>query len=94
MESSKAPQTLSGGYRQYFEVLKDPLEDREIKMLPLPPIKPLRDDILFDPTSGKPDWRIVRDFMYDEGEMSKAQVIRICKAVIDLLKKEPNLTKI
>jgi serine/threonine-protein phosphatase 2B catalytic subunit len=30
-----------------YEVLLDPLGDRKVKELPLPPIKPLADDQLF-----------------------------------------------
>lgn len=70
-DSKNHPQSSGSTYRQHFEVLKDPLLDRQIKELPLPPIKPIKDNVLFDQTTGKPDWRILRDFVFDEGELSK-----------------------
>jgi len=30
-----------------YDMLKDPLQDRKIKDLPLPPSKPMRDEVLF-----------------------------------------------
>jgi serine/threonine-protein phosphatase 2B catalytic subunit len=54
----------------------------------------LKDSVLYESNDSKPDWRILRDFVYDEGELSKPQVIKLCKNVIEVLKKEPNLMRI
>lgn len=43
-----------------FELLKDPLGDRKIKEVPLPPIKPLEDSVLFEKgEKSNPDWRVL-----------------------------------
>lgn len=41
-----------------------------------------------------PNWRVLQSFLRAEGELSKAQALKICKTAIDLLKKEPNLMQI
>jgi hypothetical protein len=45
-----------------YELLQDPLGDRKVKDLPLPPIKPLSDDSLFDASAKEkncPNWKIL-----------------------------------
>jgi len=62
--------------------------------VPLPPCKPITDELLFKNKNSAPNWKLVQQFLHDEGQLSKAQVCRICKQAIDVLKKEPNLMKI
>jgi serine/threonine-protein phosphatase 2B catalytic subunit len=78
-----------------YELLQDPLGDRRVKDLPLPPIKPLTDDVLFEKgDKNVPNWKVLQSFLRAEGELSKAQAVKISRTAIDLLKKEPNLMQI
>lgn len=43
-----------------YELLQDPLGDRKVKDLPLPPIKPLTDDVLFEKgDKNVPNWKVL-----------------------------------
>lgn len=78
-----------------YEALLDPLGDRKVKDLPLPPIKPLPDEVLFEKADKNvPNWKVLQNFLRAEGELSKSQTIKISRTAIDLLKKEPNLMQI
>lgn len=101
-----------------YDMLCDPLQDRKIKDLPLPPNKPMRDEVLFLGLEGgnlneyiqsgrwfligvgklvsklKPNWRLLKQFLQLEGELSKEQVKLMCKMVVEIIKKEPNLMQI
>jgi serine/threonine-protein phosphatase 2B catalytic subunit len=74
--------------------LKDPLGDRNVKDLVLPPVGGIKDEGLFNTTTGVPNWQLVQKFLATEGMLTKPQLIKICRMAMDLFKKEPNLTKI
>jgi hypothetical protein len=38
--------------------------------------------------AGKPDWKLVKNFLLREGKMSKPQLVQLCKTSIALLSKE------
>jgi serine/threonine-protein phosphatase 2B catalytic subunit len=63
-----------------MELLPDPTGDREVKNCPLPPNRPLADNLLWPSAGinilylkfiGKPDWRLLKDFMLKEGPIKK-----------------------
>ena len=49
---------------------------------------------MFPAPTGKPDWRLLKDFMAREGPVTKAQTARILHMTIETLKSEPNLVQI
>lgn len=52
-----------------MELLKDPIGNRKIKGLPLPPAKPLQSHLLFD--DRRVNWQYLKDFLKKEGKISK-----------------------
>lgn len=75
-----------------MELLKDPLKDRQINSVPLPPQMPLKSSLLF-PSSlkGQPDFDLLLNFLKAEGTLAKKDAVTIVKSTMNLLKKEPNL---
>ena len=60
--------------------LPDPLGDRQVKELPLPPQRPISHESLF-PTRLKngsqeiPDWNLLKDHLVREGKMNKSDLV-------------------
>lgn len=54
-----------------YDLLKDPCSDRTVKDLPLPPCRPIDDSVLYSNNDHVPNWRILQQFLRDEGELSK-----------------------
>lgn len=86
-----------------WEPLQDPLGDRVVKDLPLPPCKPLKDSEIFsgkfrssaDACSGDiPNYQLIKKYMLKEGHITKLQCIKLCNKTLEILKKEPNLKKV
>jgi hypothetical protein len=50
-----------------YELLLDPFNDRQIKDVPLPPCKPIRDKILFKKNDEIPNYDILKQFLREEG---------------------------
>lgn len=61
-----------------YEMLPDPVPDRRVTSVPLPPNQMLTDDKLF-PKDGVPDWQLAKRYLQLEGRMSKAQTLRLCQ---------------
>lgn len=78
----------------FYELLADPFHDRVCNEVPLPPNKAMEDEVLFSDDGTKVNWRMIKDFLHDEGVLTKFQVIKICKLATDFFKKEPNLSRI
>jgi len=84
-----------------MELLKDPYNDRVIKDCPLPPSKALKDDLLF-PTKGinayknfqededRPNSDLLREFLVQQGFLTKAQVIKIILKAKAIMSKFPS----
>lgn len=61
-----------------MEPLIDPLNDRTVKTVPLPPHRPLKRELIFPPQlKGKPDWKLVREHLQKEGRLLKKDVIHL-----------------
>ena len=61
------------------EKLTDPLNDRAVKDLVMPPQRPLSHDKLFKKIDGRevPDINLLRDHLSAEGRLTKADTIQI-----------------
>lgn len=78
-----------------MEYLPDPVNDRPLKDLPPFANNSLDDSLLFpEKNEGKPDWKLLEEFLSKEGPILKSQVLKIIKAGTDIFKNEPNLVKI
>jgi hypothetical protein len=61
-----------------MEKLIDPLNDREINSVELPPWKPLSHDLLFPIClGGLPDIDLLKEFLVKEGKIDKESVIHL-----------------
>lgn len=78
---------------QRYSKLPDPCEDRAVTETECPRLinKPLEDDVMFPAPAGKPDWRLLKEFMSREGPITKAQCTRVLQLTIALMKTESNL---
>jgi len=76
-----------------MEPLSDPVGDRKVKTCKAPPHKPLRKNLLFpDPKNpNKPDWKVLRDHLKNEGRLYKEDLVAIIREANHLLKNEGNL---
>ena len=77
-------------------VLKDPLGDRFVKDLPLPPQFPLSHDSLFPPqlkygSVEIPNWVTLKDFLVREGRITKEDLVYIIRGVINIMSKLQHL---
>lgn len=72
----------------YF--LNDPKNDRVVKNLQPPPLKPISDELLFpEKLQGKPNWQFLRDHLQREGRVTKQQLITLVSQCTKLLSKWP-----
>jgi len=57
-----------------YSRLPDPCNDRPVTEQDCPSLinKPLEEDVMFPAPTGKPDWRLLKDFMAREGPVTKA----------------------
>lgn len=78
-----------------METLKDPLNDRQIKSVKIPPAKPLQSEKMYpDPSNPSiPDLALIRQWLLDEGSISKADLVKLVKDTTKILKSEPNILR-
>jgi len=75
-----------------MEPLSDPLKDRVVKSVKLPPHKPLTRELMFpDRLKGKPDWKVIRDHLQKEGRIAKEDLIKLVGDANKVFKNEANL---
>lgn len=75
-----------------MELLKDPANDRVVKTLKPPPLKPLDRKVLYpERLKGKPDWKLLRDHLHKEGRLAKDDLIRLVTEFNKITKSEGNL---
>ena len=43
-----------------YDLLADPLNDRQVKDLPLPPCQPIQDSVLYKQGNDIPNWKILK----------------------------------
>ncbi len=81
---------------QSYSTLPDPLNDRHCSEKDCPSLinKPLADETLFGKEGGRPDWKLLKEFLSREGPLTKPQCVRLLLLTIDMLKKEPNLAQV
>lgn len=78
-------------------LLPDPLGDRAVKDLPLPPQHPISYESLF-PSRLKngsvdiPDWVALKDHLAREGKMLKEHLVYIIQGAINIMSKKSSLT--
>lgn len=41
-----------------------------------------------------PDWKVLKDHVFKEGKLSKTEMLRLTNATAEVMKKEPNMTKL
>eukprot|EP00441_Pelagodinium_beii_P041903 CAMPEP_0197632972 /NCGR_PEP_ID=MMETSP1338-20131121/9462_1 /TAXON_ID=43686 ORGANISM="Pelagodinium beii, Strain RCC1491" /NCGR_SAMPLE_ID=MMETSP1338 /ASSEMBLY_ACC=CAM_ASM_000754 /LENGTH=557 /DNA_ID=CAMNT_0043204551 /DNA_START=72 /DNA_END=1742 /DNA_ORIENTATION=+ len=73
--------------------LKDPLGDRPVKDVPLPPAELLTADTFYD-KSGEPDIDNLFEHLTLEGALAQELLLEIISKASDLFKDEPNLLKL
>jgi serine/threonine-protein phosphatase 2B catalytic subunit len=77
-----------------MEPLKDPLKDRYVNDIPLPPAKCLYSHLLFPTNLNIPDWEVLKNHFQKEGKISKQDACAIIKQTTKILSYEPNLLQI
>ena len=79
-----------------MEPLLDPLGDRIIKSVPLPPHRPLGSDAIFGgPGAALPvDWKLIMKNFQKNGRLSKEATVKLLKMTLDVFKKEENIVKV
>lgn len=72
-----------------------PLDDRIVRNIVKPPVKPLDHDLLFpNGEDSAPAWEILRDYFKAEGKITKEDAITIIHQAKRLLHAEPNILKV
>lgn len=74
----------------YSDNLLDPLNDRVVNSVELPPIRAITQDELFDKNL-IPYWKKVRDFLTREGKLKKSDIIFMISQFVELVSNEPNV---
>jgi len=78
-----------------MEPLLDPLGDRTIKSVPLPPHRPLGSEHIFGTASGLlVDWKAMMKNYQKHGRLSKEATMKLLRMALDLFKKEENIVKV
>ena len=75
------------------ELLKDPLNDRKVKEVPLPPQVPLNIQRVYG-SGDIPNYKLVKEYLQRQGKLSKELAMHTLKSGGAILSKEPNLLKI
>ena len=73
--------------------LQDPLQDRPIKEVPLPPAQLLTADTFYE-KNGEPNMPVLMEHLILEGALSQELLLDIISKASDLFKDEPNLLKL
>eukprot|EP00931_Biecheleriopsis_adriatica_P122834 TRINITY_DN97876_c0_g1_i1.p1 TRINITY_DN97876_c0_g1~~TRINITY_DN97876_c0_g1_i1.p1 ORF type:complete len:556 (+),score=147.13 TRINITY_DN97876_c0_g1_i1:101-1768(+) len=73
--------------------LQDPLGDRPVKEVPLPPAQLLTADTFYD-KNGEPDLDLLFEHLTLEGALSQELLLEVIKKASDIFKEEPNLLKL
>ncbi|CAK75018.1 unnamed protein product (macronuclear) [Paramecium tetraurelia] len=75
-----------------MDLLKDPVNDRQVKTLKPPPHRPLSRNLMFpDKLKNKPDWKLIRDHLQKEGRIAKEDLFKLVADCNKLLKNEGNV---
>ena len=86
-----------------MEPLLDPLGDRLVKSVPLPPHRPLGSEHIFPPPGtdlsapGAPlivDWKLIMKNLQKNGRMTKESTVRLLRMALNMFKKEDNIVKV
>ena len=78
-----------------MEPLLDPLGDRIIKSVPLPPHKPLSSEHIFGTAPGLlVDWKGMMKNYQKNGRLSKEATMKLLRMALDVFKKEENIVKV
>ncbi|OMJ68518.1 hypothetical protein SteCoe_33996 [Stentor coeruleus] len=77
-----------------MEPLKDPLNDRHVSHLPLPPQRPLPIDILIKPFSNLPCWKFLKDHLTQEGKLTKSSAIFLISQARFMFESESNVIEL
>ena len=71
--------------------------DRVVKKVPAPPLRPIDHDQLFlskHHLDGKPNWRLLKDHLKQEGRVNKADCLQLIQMASTLFRREPNLIEL
>ncbi|CAD8099262.1 unnamed protein product [Paramecium sonneborni] len=75
-----------------MQPLCDPAQDRVVKQVPLPPHRPLDNDLMFPAKNqGKPDWKLIKEHLEREGRIAKKEVIKLVTMANKIFKNEGSL---
>lgn len=77
-----------------MEPLKDPLNDRVLSHLPLPPQRALPMDMLIKPFSNLPCWNFLKDHLSQEGKLLKSSAIFLISQARFLFETEANIIEV
>lgn len=78
-----------------METLKDPLNDRPVKTVKMPPARPLQPEKMYPDSANPtiPDLELIRQWLLDEGSIGKNELVKLIKDVTKVLKSEPNIIR-
>lgn len=76
-----------------METLPDPWDDRVVKDMESPPMRPLSDELFYD-SNGLPNYTVIKKHLVKEGKVTKEHFMKLIIDTTELLKKEENLVKI
>lgn len=74
-----------------METLKDPLNDRCLKTLDLPPVGNLSHKLLFSEKNNKPNIEVLKNHLKKEGKISKSDFLQIISDASSMFLSESNL---
>ena len=74
-----------------MELLKDPMNDRQVKSVPRPPHQAMDFDSLLQGPKNLPNWLLLKKHFEDEGRLAKSSALHLITHASLLFRKEPNI---
>lgn len=68
-----------------METLPDPCNDRVVKDLDPPPMRPLSEELFYD-SSGLPNYNLIKKHLAKEGKIEKDTFMKLISSTTDILK--------
>jgi hypothetical protein len=68
-----------------METLPDPCNDRVVKDLESPPMRPLSDELFYE-TTGVPNYNVIKKHLAKEGKIEKETFMKLIADATDILK--------